>query len=200
MKLPVTFAGFGNAALHAAAALLASLFLLSCTGAGGEQSAAAATPGNWARFPHGAASSGCFFQQRIDNFEVLNEANLLVFEGRRQAYHVEISPPSIDLRHAYGIQFKSSTGRVCGNPGERLALRNGSLSRLPLSVTGVYRLDEATEAAVRAHFGQSVALPPPPGNGDAEAIEELITDLEGAAGGADEDSSPGGDPGEGQEN
>ena len=189
--LPATIAAPGNEGilpskkryrrmiLPAAIASLASVLLISCTGVGGERSVASA-PSKFARFPHSAANSDCFYQQRVDNFEVLNDSNLLVFDGRRRVYHVEVSPPSMDLRHAYGIQFSSTTGRVCGNPGERLQVRNGSFSRFPLSVNGVYRLDEATQSAVRAHFGQTTPLPPPE-NEDAEAVEELVTDLEEAA-------------------
>ena len=163
--------------LPAVASLAAALIVSSCATAEGEGSAAS-RPGRVARFPHNMANADCFFQNRIDNFEVLNETNLLVFDGRRRVYHVEVSPPSMDLRHAYGIQFSSSTGRVCGNPGERLQISGGSFGRFPLAVIGVYRLDEITQAAVRAHFGQATALPPPPEDEEAAAIEELVTDLE----------------------
>ena len=184
--------------LPAAIAALTSILLISCTATGGEKSPASA-PSKFARFPHSTANSDCFYQQRVDNFEVLNDSNMLVFDGRRRVYHVEVSPPSMDLRHAYGIQFSSTTGRVCGNPGERLLVRNGSFSRFPLSVTGVYRLDEATQTAVRAHFGQTTPLPPPPEDEDAEAVEELITDLEEAAGDSGQESPPDAS-GEDQEN
>ncbi len=160
-----------------ALSLLAAFALGACAGMEGERSAASPRS-QIARFPHTAANADCFFSQRVDNFEVLNDSNLLVFEGRRQVYHVELSPPSMDLRHAYGIQFSGAFGRVCGNAGERLHARNGSLSSFPQSVTGVYRLDEAMQAAVRAHFGQVAALPALPQDQDAEAIEELVTDLE----------------------
>lgn len=173
--------------LPAVAALAAALLLTSCTTADGEGSAAS-RPGRMARFPHSMANADCFFQSRIDNFEVLNETNVLVFDGRRRVYHVEVSPPSMDLRHAYGIQFSSSTGRVCGNPGERLQISGGSFGRFPLSVVGVYRLDAISQAAVRAHFGLAAALPPPPEDEDAGAIEELVTDLEGEENPADEQS------------
>lgn len=163
--------------LPALAAIAAALVLTSCATAEGE-GASASRPGRIARFPHNLANSACFFQNRIDNFEVLNETNLLVFESRRRVYHVEISPPSMDLRHAYGIQFRSSTGRVCGNPGERLQISGGTYGSFPLSVTGVYRLDAVTQTAVRAHFGQAVAQPQLPEDEDAAAIEELVTDLE----------------------
>lgn len=166
-------------ALPALAALAAALILTSCATADSDASAAS-RPGRIARFPHNMMNADCFFQSRIDNFEVLNETNLLVFDGRRRVYHVEISPPSMDLRHAYGIQFTSSTGRVCGNPGERLQISGGSFGRFPLAVTGVYRLDAVTQTAVRAHFGQAAAMPPPPEDEDAGAIEELVTDLEEA--------------------
>ena len=172
--------------LPAVAALAATLILTSCATTDSDGSAAS-RPGRIARFPHNMANADCFFQNRIDNFEVLNETNMLVFDGRRRVYHVEISPPSMDLRHAYGIQFTSSTGRVCGNPGERLQISGGSFGRFPLSVIGVYRLDAVTQTAVRAHFGQAVVQPPPPEDEDAGAIKELITDLEEAEGPANEE-------------
>ena len=175
--------------LLAPAALAAALLLTSCATAEGE-GASASRPGRIARFPHNLSNSDCFLSSRIDNFEVLNETNLLVFAGRRRVYHVEISPPSMDLRHAYGIQFRSSTGRVCGNPGERLQISGGSFGSFPPSVIGVYRLDAVTQTAVRAHFGQAVAQPPPPEDEDAATIEELVTDLEEEANPAGEDPQP----------
>jgi len=119
--------------------LMAALMLGACAAMEGERSAAS-NRAVVARFPHSAANADCFFQQRIDNFEVLNDSNLLVFDGRRRAYHVELSPPSVDLRHAYGIGFATATGRVCGHAGERLQVRTASFSRFPPSVVGVYRL------------------------------------------------------------
>ena len=173
---------------------LAAFGLVACAGMEGDRSVASARA-KVARFPHSAASADCFFRQRIDNFEVLNDSNLLVFDGRRRVYHVEVTPPSLDLRHAYGIKFYSNSGRICGNAGERLEVSDGSLSRFPVSVTGVYRLDETAQATVRAHFGQTVPAPALPEDQDAAAIEELVTDLEESA----EDSPP--EPAEtGQEN
>ena len=165
--------------LRSALALLAAALLVSCTGPGSESSVSN-RPNKFARFPHDAAHSDCFFSNRIDNFEVLNESNLLAYAGRRRVYHVEVSPPSPDLRHAYGIQFSSGTGRICGNPGERLQTQDGTFGRFPLSVIGVYRLDATTEAAVRAHFGQAAALPVPPEE-EQSAIEELVTEVEESA-------------------
>ncbi len=159
---------------------LAALTLGACAAMEGERSAAS-NRAAVARFPHSAANADCFFQRRIDNFEVLNDSNLLVFDGRRRVYHVELSPPSVDLRHAQGLGFSSVTGRVCGHAGERLQVRNGSFSRFPLSVVGVYRLDESMQAAVRAHFGQAAALPEEEER-NAEAVEELVIDLEGPIG------------------
>ena len=184
--------------LPALPALAAAMLLTSCATADGEGSAAS-RPGRIARFPHNLANADCFISSRIDNFEVLNETNLLVMAGRRRVYHVEISPPHMELRHAYGIYFRSATGRVCGNPGERLYVDDRTLESFPTTVTGVYRLDEMTQAAVRAHFGQAVAVPPPPEDEDAGAVEELVTDLE-------EEENPAGDnfqsppSGEDQEN
>ena len=167
---------------------LAAMLLVSCTGAGSERSAAA-RPSKFARFPHDAAHSDCFFASRIDNFEVINETNILALDGRRRVYHVELSPPSLDLRHAYGIQFRSTTGRICGNPGERLYAEGGSFRRFPQNVIGVYRLDETTEAALRAHFGQATPLPLPAEGEEASAVEELVTEVEESADGPGETTS-----------
>ena len=163
--------------------LLAGLLIVACTGTGGEGSAVSARS-TFARFPHSAVNADCFYRRTIDNFEVLNDSNMLVFDGRRRVYHVELSPPSLDLRHAFAIDFASTSGRVCGNPGDRLVIRDGTASRFPLSVIGVYRLDEATQQAVRAHFGQAVTQPPAPEDEDAEAVEELVTDVEESATGS----------------
>ncbi len=163
-------------------ASLVALLLSACAGAEGDRSVASPRH-QTARFSHSAANADCFFSRQINNFEVLDERNLLVFAGRRRVYHVEITPPSPDLRYAYGIQFRPA-GRICGYSGERLVLQNGSVSRFPLSITAVYRLDENLEAAVRAHFGQSPSAPALP---EADA-GELVTDLEEVAGDTGEEA------------
>ncbi len=173
--------------LLSAFTLIACVALLGCTGMEGDESVAS-TRAKVGRFPHSTAKADCFFPRRVDNFEVLNDSNLLVFDGRRRVYHVEVAPPAMDLRHAYGIEFYGTSGRICGNAGERMRVRNGTLSSFPQSVVGVYRLDENMEAVVRAHFGQATALPVPPEDQEADAIEELVTDLEDVPG--DSSSSP----------
>ena len=175
---------------------LAALLLGACAATGGDGSAVSARP-TIMRFPHSTTNADCFLQRSIDNFEVLNNSNLLVFEGRRRVYHVELAPSAVDLRHAYGIEFTSSTGRVCGRAGERLYV-SGSFSGFPPAVTGVYRLDDSLQAAVRAHFGQAPDTAAFPEEDDANAAGELVTDLEPASENGGEappsqpaDSSPG---------
>ncbi|WP_446830067.1 DUF6491 family protein [Candidatus Foliamicus sp.] len=167
---------------------LLALLLFGCTAVDGDRSVATTRP-QMARFPHSSANADCFYSQRVDNFEVLNDSNLLVFDGRRRVYHVEIAPPSLDLRYAYGIEFLSTSGRICGNAGERLVTRNGGASRFPQMIVGVYRLDETLQTTVRAHFGQTIPAPALPEDADAEAVEELVIDLEGEPEAVDEDSA-----------
>jgi hypothetical protein len=125
-------------------------------------------------------SSACFFARQAQDFRVLDDRNVIVFAPTKsQAYHVQISPSATALRFANRMAFVSRNTQICGYAGDDLLLAEGPGERR-YSVTGVYRLDEASLEALRARFGQA----PPPAAAEPEPSEgaEIERDLGGDAG------------------
>lgn len=105
-------------------------------------------------------TSACFFARQALDFEALDDRNLVVFApSKDNAYHVQISPPAMDLRFANGVAFASRNTQICGYAGDDLLLVNGASQRR-YSVIGVYRLDAAALDALRARFGRVPASAP----------------------------------------
>lgn len=98
----------------------------------------------------------CFYRRQAEDFEVLDDSNFVLYApGRRDAYHVHISPPSPELRSADALAFRSNNSQVCGHAGDRLFLDEaGGTGRY--SITGVYRLDETARDALLARFGRKI--------------------------------------------
>jgi hypothetical protein len=103
----------------------------------------------------------CFVRREADDFDVLDASNLLLYvPDRRTAYHVHVSPPSPELRHAQALAFQSRHSRVCGYAGDRLVVdAAGSVEEH--AITGVYRVDEAAVATLRGRFGLAPRTAPP---------------------------------------
>ena len=67
----------------------------------------------------------CFNTTSINDYEVLDRGNLIVYgRPRKRAYHLQISPPNLDLGGSDMISFRSWTGRICGYAGDELIIPN----------------------------------------------------------------------------
>jgi hypothetical protein len=118
---------------------------------------------------------GCFLRRLVQDFEVLDDRNLIVFApGRSDAYHVQVSPPDGQLRFAQLLAFESRDSRICGYAGDSLTMADGTAGPRRLSVTGSYRLDPAALQGLEARFGMAAAPargPAQPQPGEGAAIE-----------------------------
>lgn len=117
----------------------------------------------------------CFAPHLVRNFTTLDDRNLIVYgPGKSDAYHVQVFPPSRDLRFAGALAFGSHGSRVCGRGGDDLTVA-GAEAQSRVAVVGVWRLDERALQGLRARFGQAApaGVPrPEPGQG-AEIEREL---------------------------
>lgn len=104
--------------------------------------------------------AACFFARQAQDFQALDDRNLIVFApSQSQAYHLQISPPASDLRFANGLAFVSRHTQVCGYPGDDVVVAEGPAPRRH-SITGVWRLDDAALQALRLRFGHGEAPRP----------------------------------------
>ena len=113
----------------------------------------------------------CFLRRTLQDFEVLDDRNLIVFApGKSEAYHVQISPPATELRFATLLAFESRSSRVCGYAGDGLMLGDSGPGVRRFSITGVYRLDAMALEGLTARFGKgtkAMLATPIPGAGAA---------------------------------
>jgi hypothetical protein len=85
---------------------------------------------------------GCFYAREASDFEALDDSNLIVYAPTKsRAYHVQISPPSSDLRFAQGVVFDARSGRICGRGGETVSFGRRSGSARRHSVMNVWHLE-----------------------------------------------------------
>lgn len=126
-------------------------------------------------------TAACFHPRTVFDFDVLDYRNLVVFApSKADAYHVQVSPPSTELRSAEALSFSTRNARICGYAGDSLTVSSAHARAERLSVMGVYRLDERALDGLLARFGQGsdkgltkgIGEPPVPGAG-AEVEPEL---------------------------
>jgi len=60
----------------------------------------------------------CISQMSIRDYQVLDDANLIVTGGGRRAYHVTLYQKAFGLRSTWRIGFKSTAGRACAGSAE----------------------------------------------------------------------------------
>ncbi|MCJ7556096.1 MAG: DUF6491 family protein [Gammaproteobacteria bacterium] len=98
------------------------LFLLLLSGISGLASCASVTedPGTGAGMGEPEGTQKCLFARTINNFEVLDDNQLIVWApNRRSPYKIEIFGGCLNLRLANMIAFNTQ-GMLCGYAGERL--------------------------------------------------------------------------------
>lgn len=151
--------------------LLTICALAGCAGAGGQaRTERVAVPG-----PAVSGAQGCFYPRDVQDFRVLDRSSLIVYAPNDgNAYHVRLSPPSLDLRFAESLAFLPAGGRICGYAGERLIV-GPPRSAEHLAIIDVVRLSPDSLQVLRsgAEGGAGTPTPRPrPGPG---------ADVEGAA-------------------
>jgi hypothetical protein len=115
----------------------------------------------------------CFLRRSVQNFQVLDDRNLIIFApGKADAYHVQVSPPVVELRFANALAFESRNSRVCGYAGDEVLVGDSGREFSRISVMAVYRLDARALDGLQARFGQApVPGKPEPQPGEGAELE-----------------------------
>ena len=122
----------------------------------------------------------CFNASSINDYEVLDRGNLIVYgRPRKRAYHLQISPRSLDLGGSDMISFRSWTGRVCGYAGDELIIPN-DVFQPRYSIVSVEELDETGLYNLMVQFGKAEPLEEiePEVTGEPEISRELDSEDE----------------------
>lgn len=122
------------------------------------------------------SSNSCFNQRNINNYKILDRSNLIVYERlKSRAYHIKISPASLDVGGMDMISFQSRTGRICGYAGDELIIPD-SFFQNRFSITSVKELNEASLYNLLVRFGKADAIESI--EPDNESSPEITRDLE----------------------
>lgn len=123
--------------------------------------------------PAMTGQQACFYRRQVQDFHALDRSSLVVFAPtRRNAYLVQVSPPSSELRFADGLAFDSRSNQVCGRAGDALLLGAGALRRY--AVVDVRRLEPGQLDTVLASYGKGdTATPMEPQTDTAADIEPV---------------------------
>jgi len=124
--------------------------------------------------------SSCFNSSSINDYEVLDRGNLIVYgRPRKRAYHLQISPPNLDLGGTDMISFRSWSSRICGYAGDELIIPN-DIFQPRYSITNVTELDETGLYNLMVQFGKAEPLEEvePEVTGEPEISRELDNEVE----------------------
>ena len=135
---------------YSAVILLSSILIFGCS----QQSEISTSKDTGESF----SRPSCFNQRNIDNYKILDRGNLIVYaRPKSRAYHLQISPASLDVRGMDMISFQSWSGRVCGYAGDELIVPD-SLFQGRFSITSVTELNETSLYNLLVRFGKADAL------------------------------------------
>ena len=127
--------------LHALLGLSAVLTLSACA-------TTETSPG-----PAFGSDNDCIFARSVSDWRPLDNRNLIVFAGRRNPYHVQLSRASTRLRFSDQIAFTDRDGRVCPFGGDSIVI-NGAMPD-QISISSIRRLTEGGLEEVYLQFGIS---------------------------------------------
>ena len=118
--------------------------------------------------------SDCISTGTIRDYQVLDDANLVVTGGSNRKYHVWLSRRAIGLRTSWKIGFRSTSGRICGGFDDILVDDGFGAERI--RIAGIRQLapEEYDELMVR--FGKrepAVEQTPATESVESAEVEEL---------------------------
>jgi hypothetical protein len=125
---------------------------------------------------YGAESTGsdCISQSSIRDYTVLDDANLIVTQGAKRKYHVQLSRRAYGLRSSRAIGFHSQTGRICGKFSDLLV--DDGFGPEKIRISSIRQLSPESEEELLIRFGKiepEYEQPRRPENVEGAEVEEL---------------------------
>ena len=96
--------------------------------------------------------SDCLLNRGVDDFDALDDANLIIYGTGRRAYHVVLATPSVGLEHEYAIGVYDDDGRICPYGGDMIIVDGVIREFIP--IRSIEELDDAALEALRVEFGE----------------------------------------------
>ena len=146
--------------------LFISSNLLAC--AGSTEPVRDAEPGASTR------RTDCISTGTIRDYQVLDDANLVVTGSGNRKYHVWLSRRAIGLRSSWKIGFRSTSGRICGGFDDILV--DDGFGPEQIRISGIRQLTPEDHNELLVRFGRrEPAVEPAPATESVETaeVEEL---------------------------
>ena len=127
-----------------------------------------------AAYERSARGSDCISQMSIRDYQVLDDANLIVTGSGKRKYHVSLVQRAFGLRSTWRIGFKTTTGRVC--PGFSELVLDDGMGVERIKVRSIRELTQEEHEELLVRFGKKkpeVELTPEPAEVEAAEVEEL---------------------------
>jgi hypothetical protein len=121
-----------------------------------------------------ARRSDCISQMSIRDYQVLDDANLIVTGSGKRKYHVSLVHRAFGLRSTWRIGFHTTTGRVCAGFSD-LVLDDG-MGVERIKVRSIRELTEEEHEELLVRFGKKkpeVDQTPEPAEVEGAEVEEL---------------------------
>ena len=121
-----------------------------------------------------SGGSDCISTRTIRDYQVLDDANLVVTGNGNRKYHVTLSRRAVGLRTSWKIGFRSASGQVCGGFDDILVDDGFGPERIRIAAVRQLTPEDYDELMVR--FGKrKPAIEPAPAHKEVESaeVEEL---------------------------
>ena len=109
----------------------------------------------------------CLFEGSVRDYEVLDEANLIVTGSGNRRYHVALFQRAFGLRSSFSIGFTSSTGRICAGFSD--VVYRGVTGPETARINSIRQLTEAQYEELQIRFGKKE--PEAPEDVEPESVE-----------------------------
>jgi hypothetical protein len=127
---------------------LVTLFILCCFSA----CATAPESPDEAGYPQESRRNDCISDLSIRDYQVLDDANLIVSGSGKRTYHVVLARRAFGLGSAMSIGFQSRTGQICSGFSSVVFEEFGRLERVPIRSLSRVTPEEHNELLIR--FGK----------------------------------------------
>ena len=121
-----------------------------------------------------AGNSDCIFGGTVRDYQVLDEANLVVTGSGRRTYHVTLARRAFGLRSSLNLGFVSRSGRICAGFSEVVVDEAFGPEKIRIAAIRELTSEEHEDLLVR--FGKkepAVEQTPPPEPVESAEVEEL---------------------------
>ncbi len=111
---------------------------------------ASAAPGATKATPH-KAYNDCIFGRSLTDWRPLDRENLILFGAGRQAYHVVLAIPAMQLNFSVAIGVYDRDGRICPYGGDSIIVDGAMPERI--LIRSIQRLTDAELDELYVQYG-----------------------------------------------